>query len=53
VHDTIFAQSMQDTNLDFVTGTGVSPDEVVMQTQRDAVLGVDTMLERARAWLAE
>ncbi len=53
VQDTVFVQHPEDTNLDFNTGTGVSPDEVVLQKQSDAVNGIDTLLERARAWLAE
>jgi len=45
------------TNAERVSGTwhsgrGVEPDELVVQTQSDLVAGKDTMLERARAWLA-
>jgi hypothetical protein len=53
VHDTVFVQGPEDENLDFNTGTGVAPDEVVLQKQSDLILGTDTLLERARAWLAE
>jgi hypothetical protein len=35
------------------SGEGVTPDEVIVQKQSDLVLGKDTMLERARAWLTE
>lgn len=51
VHDTVFLADSGDTNLDFATGIGVEPDEVVLQKQSDAVAGVDTLLERARAWV--
>lgn len=45
------------TNAERVSGTwhsgrGIDPDELVVQTQSDLVVGKDTMLERARAWLA-
>jgi hypothetical protein len=53
VQDTIFVAQPSDTNLDFNTGTGISPDEVVLQKQSDAIAGVDTLVARARAWLAE
>ena len=53
VHDAVFLRSTSDTNLDFTTGRGVAPDEVVLQSQRDAVLGVDTVLEAAKAWVAQ
>lgn len=51
VHDTVFMADPGDINLDFTTGVGVEPDEVVYQKQSDALAGVDTLLERARAWL--
>ncbi len=35
------------------SGTGVDPDEIIVQKQSDLLAGRDTMLERARAWLAE
>ncbi|HCF57209.1 MAG TPA: hypothetical protein DFS52_04315 [Myxococcales bacterium] len=40
---------------DFVweSGPGVAPDEVVFQTQGDLLLGRDTLVERAKAWLRE
>lgn len=53
VHDTVFLEDRDDDNQDFTTGRGVAPDEVVLQSQRDAVLGVDTVLEAARAWVTQ
>ncbi len=38
---------------DWTSGIGVAADEVVYQRQSDAVIGVDTVIERAKAWLAE
>lgn len=37
----------------FRSGRGVDPDEIVVETQSDLVTGRDTLLERARAWLAQ
>lgn len=53
VHDSVFLRSTSDTNLDFTTGRGVAPDEVVLQKQSDAVQGVDTVLEAAKAWVTQ
>ena len=53
VHDTLFLQSVSDTNTDFVTSFGIPVDEVVRQKQSDAVLGKDTLIEAARAWLLQ
>jgi hypothetical protein len=52
VHDTIFIDG-QGVAGTFTTGVGVPPDVVVRQTQSDAIAGRDTVLEAARAWLAE
>lgn len=52
VQDTLFLRSADDTNADFPTSFGERPDETVLQTQSDARLGRDTVLEAARAWLA-
>ncbi len=41
------------TSLAFESGPGVEPDEVVYQTQSDAVAGRDTLYERAKAWLLQ
>lgn len=51
LHDTIFAEGLGDPSLEFHTGFGVEPDEIVYQRQSDAILGVDTMIQAARAWL--
>lgn len=53
VHDAVFLVDTADRNLDFATGRGVEPDEVILQSQRDAVLGVDTVLEAAKAWVQQ
>jgi hypothetical protein len=53
VHDSVFLTAIADTNLTFTTGRGVEPDQVVLQSQKDAVLGVDTVLEAAKAWVAQ
>ena len=37
----------------FRSGRGIEPDEVVVQLQSDLLAGKDTMLERARTWLAQ
>jgi len=52
-HDTIFIQYRDGEATPFLTGVGVPPDEVVIQLQSDAVLGIDTMVEAALAWLEE
>lgn len=54
VHDTRFAAS-RDALLTapYASGTGVRPDEVVLQKLSDSLVGRDTMLNRARAWLME
>jgi hypothetical protein len=51
VHDTLFLQSTDDDNMDWVTSYGIPPTEVVRQKQSDAVQGKDTLIEAARAWL--
>ncbi len=35
------------------SGKGIEPDERIVQKQSDVLLGRDTMLERARAWVKE
>ena len=52
-HDTLFLVSTDDDTDEFSTGVGVAPDEVIMQRQSDALLGIDTVVEAARAWLLE
>jgi hypothetical protein len=51
VQDTLFMSTENDDNADFPTSTGERPDEVVRQKQSDALVGKDTVLEAARAWL--
>lgn len=51
VHDTVFLSSADDPSEDFRTTHGVVPDEVVLQTQSDAVRGIDTTIEAALRWL--
>lgn len=41
------------TTLTFESGPGVDPDEIVLQTQSDALAGKDTLYERAKAWLLQ
>lgn len=36
-----------------LSGPGIEPDHVLLQTQSDAVRGIDTMMEVARAWLSQ
>ncbi len=50
IHDTLFSSDGV-TYSEFATGLGVEPDEVVWQSQRDILAGVDTVVETARAWL--
>ncbi len=40
-------------SVDWESGKGVAPDEVVTQKQSDALNGTDTLLKVARAWLAK
>jgi hypothetical protein len=51
--DSAFVVLPEDDPAGFATGVGVPPDQVVLQRQSDALLGVDTALEAARAWLLE
>ncbi len=51
IQDTLFLRDAGDQNFEYLTGIGVPPDEVVLQRQSDAVLGTDTLLEAAKAWL--
>ncbi len=56
VQDTIFVDSAAEPLSGaqrFETSTGIRPDVVVRQKQSDALLGKDTVLEAARAWLLE
>lgn len=51
LQDTLFVLDGTDRNLDFTTGIGVEPDEIVYQRQSDAVAGRDTLLQAADAWV--
>lgn len=51
VHDTVFLSSADDPSEDFRTTHGVVPEEVVFQTQSDAVRGIDTTIQAALRWL--
>lgn len=51
--DSVFVTHPQDAPGGFATGVGVPPDQLVLQRQSDALLGVDTALEAARAWLLQ
>lgn len=53
VHDSTFLRSADDTAVLFETTHGVEPDEIVVQKQSDALLGIDTAVEAAKAWLRE
>jgi hypothetical protein len=51
--DSIFVESPGDPRQLFETGRGVPPDEPVLQRQSDALLGIDTTIEAAKAWLLQ
>jgi len=36
---------------EFLSGKGVGPDEIVYQSQRDALDGIDSMIAAANEWL--
>jgi hypothetical protein len=51
-HDAFFAPGdALPTVFAFESGSGVWPDEVVLQKQSDAMAGVDTVVTAAKAWL--
>ncbi len=52
-HDTLFLERSGDDTTEFATGVGVPPDELVFQRQSDALQGIDTIVETAKAWLVE
>ncbi|MFN3199949.1 MAG: hypothetical protein ACE366_16255 [Bradymonadia bacterium] len=52
LHDTQFIDA-DGTISEFSTGFGVEPDVEIYQKQSDLLLGVDTVMEAARAWLME
>jgi hypothetical protein len=51
--DSIFRASSTDPISSFSTSSGVPPDQIVLEKESDAVRDVDTLVEAARAWLAE
>lgn len=52
IHDTRFSSSLEGLKtVGFESGRGVQPDEIVVQKLSDSLNGVDTMQERALAWL--
>lgn len=51
--DSVFVVHPDDAPGSFATGVGVPPDVWVRQRQSDALLGVDTAIEAAKAWLLE
>jgi hypothetical protein len=51
--DSIFVETPGDPRQVFATGRGVPPDETVLQRQSDALLGIDTTIEAAKAWLLQ
>ncbi|MFO0729184.1 MAG: hypothetical protein U1E65_35725 [Myxococcota bacterium] len=53
ISDSLLSSGPDDYGTNFLTTHGVVPDEVVIQRQSDLVRGVDTVLERAREWLAQ
>jgi len=53
VYDTIFVAQPTDPVEGFTTSIGVYPDQLVWQRQSDALKGVDTLIEAAKAWLTE
>ena len=50
-HDTTFSAGAGMPEGPFESGVGVVPDEIIYQTQSDAIAGRDTLLEAARAWV--
>lgn len=53
VSDAAFLRHPGEAWTGFITGTGVAPQEVVLQLQSDILLGVDTPLAAAERWLRE
>ena len=52
-HDSRFMATRDGQDSGFESGYGVMPDVLIYQKQSDALVGKDTMLEAARAWLKE
>ena len=55
LYDSFYAETKEALAPDpvFISGSGVVPDETCLQTQSDAVAGVDTCMSRAREWLLQ
>lgn len=53
VSDAAFLRRPGEAWTGFITGTGVAPQEVVLQLQSDILRGVDTPLAAAERWLRE
>lgn len=53
IQDTVFAATPESRELEFTTSSGIPPDERVIQKQSDAVRGIDTVLEAAKAWVLQ
>jgi hypothetical protein len=51
--DSIFVETPGDPRQVFETGRGVPPDDIIRQRQSDALLGIDTTIEAAKAWLLQ
>lgn len=51
--DSIFVETPGDPRQVFETGRGVPPDDTIRQRQSDALLGIDTTIEAAKAWLLQ
>lgn len=51
--DSAFAAQPDGEPEGFLTGVGIPPDRLIFQKQSDALLGVDTTVEAARAWLLQ
>ncbi|MDF1564140.1 MAG: hypothetical protein P1V51_13910 [Deltaproteobacteria bacterium] len=51
IQDTVFFTDASSDPVAFTTGSGVAPDEVVLQKQSDAIAGVDTLLQAAIDWV--
>jgi hypothetical protein len=50
--DSVWAESQTAMSMQtFRSGVGVAPDEIVAEKMSDAMMGVDTMLAAAQAWL--
>jgi hypothetical protein len=51
--DARFFIDASDEGTPFASGTGVEPQEIVLQKQSDAIAGIDTAMARAEAWVKQ